>query len=114
VLICVCRILNLVDAEQPVSVTLTELLEEAGIARKVMTALGSIALSNKARVMQQFANYILQKDTMFRKTLGVCAKSRSLSGSLFATRTALSRFLAKSPQDARALIANAQASCVPA
>ena len=104
----------MVDAEQSVSRALTELLEDAGFARTVLIGSNSIALSNKARVMQQFANYLIQKDPSFRKTLGFCARSRSLPGSLMVTNDALSRFFAKCPQVARALIANSQTHCVPA
>lgn len=113
VLVCVCRVLNLVDAEQSVSRKLTELLEDAGIARNVLIGSNFVALSNKTRVMQQFANYILQNDPSFRKTLGVCARARNLPGSLVVTNDALSRFFAKFPQVARALIANVQSRCVP-
>ena len=115
VLVCTCRILNLVDAKQVVSRTLTKILADDGISSTILkSSPNSIALSNKARIMERIANHILRHDSSFRKGLGLCAKTQSLSPALVSTNEAVSRFFANSPQVARALLASAQASSLPA
>lgn len=114
-LVCACRILNRVDATQTVSRALTGLLVDAGGSRSILKPSASVALSRKAKIMERLATHLLQRDPAFRAGLGRSSvQSRSLSLALDGTNEAVSRFFAESPQIARALIANAQATSLPA
>lgn len=115
VLVCTCRLLNRLDATQAVSRTLTGLLEEAGVSYSILKPSASVALSSKAKTMERLANHLLQSDRSFRAVLGRSSvQSRSLSLALNGTSAAVSRFFAESPEIARALIANARATSLPA
>jgi hypothetical protein len=88
---------------------------DAGVSRSILKPSASVALSRKAKIMERLATHLLQRDPAFRAGLGRSSvQSRSLSLALDGTNEAVSRFFAESPQIARALIANAQATSLPA